>query len=135
MRQILKPISIFSVFQAGASNEVNEQEHERTIDLLRRNEMSFTVLTGIYKGLEETSILVQHDVENESEERILIHAIAEKYSQESVLYADEARRGILVYTRTLETQDIGQLRMLSQDEPRPDSYSVTKDGRMYVFSK
>ena len=120
MKPILKPITIFSVYQSGLDADINQREHERTLDLLRRNGTKHMELDGVYKGQVEKSIL--------------IHAIAEKYNQESVLYANELRQGVLIYTRTLETTSIGVLKLISDGEKLPDSYSVTKDGLRYTFN-
>lgn len=133
MKPILKPITIFSVYQSGLDVGINQREHERTLDLLRRNGIRHMELDGVYKGQHERSILIEHG-ENEHEERILIHAIAEKYNQESVLYTNELRQGVLIYTRTLETTNIGVLRLIGDGEKLPDSYSVTKDGLRYTFN-
>lgn len=86
-------ILIFSVFEQGRPDYVNEDNHQTIVNKLTQLGIGFKVLDGVYYGSKELSILV-FDTESN---RAMVEALCRKFNQDCYLESDNDRTTNLVY--------------------------------------
>jgi hypothetical protein len=97
MREILKPVIIFSVFDHTKDSFDNLDNHNKIKDRLKARHIKFVETIGQYKGTKELSLVV--DAVNVSGVKNLMKL----YNQESYLYLDQDRNATLVYNDRQES--------------------------------
>jgi hypothetical protein len=115
---------IFSTeFYKNTSKE-NEQSTSHTKKILEKSGIPYKILDGVYKGVSETSFLVNAKYENQ------VMELAKAAKQESVLFVDINRNAYLIYLDNNKTEKLGILTRVSEDKALTlDAYS--KDGDIY----
>ena len=83
-------VSSNKVFFSAQSTEVgsvdNDSRHAKVLDILRRESVTFTVMTGVYKGNAERSIMLYSNSAKEHEANLALAIdLALMFNQESVL--------------------------------------------------
>lgn len=127
---ILNPVIVFSVFNLDKSYGENKQIHDKVLDLLKSNSINYKELDGVYKGIHETSILVNDTIET----RTLVNQIAMKYNQECIMLLDANRHAMLSNVVNGNNINVGQL-LSSKDRPDALNYSYDKASDTYYYTK
>ena len=123
------PVIIFSVFTLDKSYGENKQNHDKVLDLLINNGISFKELDGNYNGQHELSILVIDTVDN----RTIVNQLAMKYNQESILLLDSNRHAMLSKVISGATLALGPL-LSSKSQPEALYWSFDKTTDTYFFT-
>lgn len=122
MNYIKPRVLIFSVYQAGESQDINEYNHAELLKRLKGSEVEYKELVGSYKGVLENSILVMYTPFNER----LVQMLCNQFNQECYLDSGHDRHTELVYPTKRES--IGYLKQVSQ------SIAESLDAYTYDFS-
>jgi hypothetical protein len=103
-------VLIFSVFQAGLPELVNQMAHNQLFGILERQGLPVLALSGRYNGVNELSILVEGFEHRETVERL-----CKEFNQECYLESHNDRATFLVFPNG-DKQDIGILVPVSKSE-------------------
>lgn len=124
MRQIYKPLIIFSVFQAEKSYFNNESDSLTIARVLKANNINYKLAEGFYKGVGETCFIVQNSLGNYP----LIMQIARNFKQESILLRHADGTAELEYLDG-RREFLGEFVKVSAEiAENRDSYTITEDG-------
>jgi hypothetical protein len=108
----------FSVYQSSWSDRVNFRNHEYIKGLLKSLNCDFVEINGVYKGLEELSLMV------DSDNLDFVIAVATAYRQESILLVDEYGSVVLRYMDGGHEQELGEMIVTDRDYASDfDAYS------------
>lgn len=97
MKEVLKPIIIFSVFQHDKDSFDNLDAHNKLKDKLKAKHIKFVETMGQYKGTKELSLVLDASYIDK------IKFVLAFYNQESYLYLDQDRNATLVYNDKIES--------------------------------
>lgn len=112
----LKPnVLIFSVFQKGLPELVNQMAHKQLFAILERQGFPVLALSGRYNGVNELSILIEGFQHRETVERL-----CKEFNQESYLESHNDRATFLVYPDG-RRESIGTLTPVSKTEAKASS--------------
>ena len=97
MREILKPVIIFSVFDHTKDSFDNLSNHNKVKDKLKVKKIKFVETIGQYKGTKELGFVL--DAVNLDKVKLLMNY----FNQQSYLYLDQDRNATLVYSDKQES--------------------------------
>ena len=129
---ITQQIIILSANQNDGRHERNRQLHENLKACLDDCHFKYKEATGLYKGQEETSLVVL--VNNETEIQTVKDFAFKGFNQESVLYQDANQEAYLIYNDG-KTEQLGRLEQVNPKLTETlDNYTVM-DGKVYTVLK
>lgn len=127
-------VIIFSVFQKDCSEDLNYINTVKVEDMLKRVNIDFKAVQGMYKGTKKESFAIDLKHKNAAIE------LCYKYNQESYLVVDKDFRAKLVYLpltpytkdSLTRTEDLGYFREVSEDfAKKQDGYSYDEETGKY----
>lgn len=120
MRQILRPFYILAL-------NTNDERESHILLNEGITRAQFKVLQGSYKGVKETSYLLDADFKDE------VLKLAKEYKQESILFVDETRQAFLIYLNDTSTSiPLGEFKAISNIS-NLDAYTVDiQTGQAYA---
>src|SRR5271167_4294858 len=76
----------FSVYQSGNSLEANKADHDKACEMLKREDIFYCVVSGVYKGTKELSFMLTSEYSREPDVNLyLALSTARLFNPESVL--------------------------------------------------
>lgn len=112
---------LVSVYRSSLSNEVNHANHNKAIELLNREKVSFQVVNGVYKnGHELTFLLASDSVQGHEHNLYVANSLALLFNQESILEVHNDDIAFLKYTNGVHKrlgvfQEVDQTNALKLD--------------------
>lgn len=110
MKQIKTNKVIFSVYQSNRPLYANIDNHETLVVTLQERGVDYTEVSGMYKGVTESSIMLESsDHSKYLEFESLALAIARDFNQESILKVSNDDQAELHYLADNRNESIGVL--------------------------
>lgn len=124
---------IFSVDQAGLSEDYNAKSRALALVALKNAGIKVKVVDGCYKGSPEISFVVENTLGNFA----TVKKIATEYNQESILLRDIQGHATLFDLKTHSPIDLGYLSAVDKDTAlKQDAWTYDNDtGTYYTIVK
>jgi len=130
----LKPFVVMSAEVAGQGAGENYRAHNELVSLLTRMGYNFAEVTGVYKGIEETSLIVTLDVPDVDQQVNHLRGISHSFDQECILYVMSCRAAELVYPDGSHQALQGVWKEISEQRASSfDGYTIS-NGRYYAVA-
>lgn len=120
-----EPAIIFSAYQHDMPRNINEANHCEIVAFLRKWNVPFRQLTGMYKGRVEKSVMIPA-----CKRRIAI-TFGHLYHQESILELDNERGATFTELKTGEKHFAGWLKAVSKEAAMKDEGWTKDEGGQY----
>lgn len=130
----LKPFVVMSAEVAGRGVVENYHAQNELVDLLTRLNFSFGEARGVYKGVEEMTVVVTLDVPDVTQQLNQLRGIAASFDQECILYVMSCRSAELVYPDGSHESLVGVWKEISKARASSfDGYTI-RNGHYYAVT-
>lgn len=131
-------IVLVSVYRSELSNEVNHANHVKAIELLKCDDVPFSVVKGNYKGNDELTLMLStNDAKKHSDNLSNALNLAYLFNQDSVLEVHNDGTSVLHSLRSdMPSLTIGSFKEVSKQEAvSQESYTYEPVSNRYFIVK